>query len=592
MKIAICLSGFMRNWDFTKHSFIERLCESYDVDVFVDTYEQNYHEYSSGQEDVHLTQKDIVDALACIPAKMLRIEDRNKVLHHVIDVGEAYTHITGFGASMHESSGKGSDKLKIGYRIIDQMRKIEECNQLRLIYQERSGFVYDIVIRARFDMMYTTSLLIRYEDMVEGTIYTEDGSMGGFPRDGVVAGRSATMDMAFNTRFSKLPQLFLGDVVRGGPCVCGNIKPCCEMCAHSTIAHMCYMNNVKIQPGFIHGYIVRSPTSFAKSFTRHSHVEHPFSSLLLCDDKVTRKERLEKTYSATVQIQDLSMGERKLFMNAMFPKLVWSEDFVSDIPRIPRIPQLSSSTQTAPLSSTPALLGEKLPSMSTSSLCESATSCVVIVTSAKRGNYSQTLETLKSIRAKIPCAYIVLAEAREVNVYDINVLYEYVDKFVLFYNDVCAIPFLSHKSLGETYKLIQVLKHVRRSASIIFKISGRYVLNDKFKLDDFTNSSAVCAKIYNEAGDTEASHFNITKNEKSDYVCTNCMNTVMYSVPHTQRSTYESCLTMCLKEMWYNRSLDIEHALYNTLPKHIVHKVKHLGVQGVVGDVCQDVYEM
>lgn len=57
MRIAICLSGFIRTWEFTKWSLLNILCRDIEYDIFVHTYKQNYFEYSAGQQNVIYIQK-------------------------------------------------------------------------------------------------------------------------------------------------------------------------------------------------------------------------------------------------------------------------------------------------------------------------------------------------------------------------------------------------------------------------------------------------------------------------------------------------------------------------------------------------------
>ena len=76
MKIAICISGFIRTWENTKDSFIHTLCKDVTPDVFVHTYNQNYFECSAGKEDIIYSDDDIRDMFTDCNVKEIVIENR------------------------------------------------------------------------------------------------------------------------------------------------------------------------------------------------------------------------------------------------------------------------------------------------------------------------------------------------------------------------------------------------------------------------------------------------------------------------------------------------------------------------------------
>lgn len=517
-RIAICLSGFIRTWEYTRHSFLHKLCADYPVDVFVHTYEQNYHEYSADCEDVKITPNDVIGMLKGIPAKVIKLENRDIIIPKLKEDFNHLSHVKNFDYSIKESSDTDSKEIPLGYRIIDQLRKIEHCNELRKWYEKQNNVKYDIVIRARFDMFYISNLNIPYENMVEDEIYTEDGSMGGYPRDGVVAGRAETMDKAFNCRYSKLNELFLSKAIPGGSCDCGNIVPCCELCAHRTMAHLFDMNNIKVRTGFIHGMIMRSPETFVKPFF------------------------------GTVKFEQQDPFIQKGLYMSLFPELCYIEDLNDCIFDIP--PEKN----------------------------------IVLVTNAKR-DLVQTLETLKSVREKIPDSYIILLEAFKVDIKDIAGLYSYIDKYVLYHNDMDSVMFTKQKSLGETYKIRRALKHLPHE-NRLFKITGRYTFNNHFDYTNFiTSNENISAQVYNENTPENPSQnyfYNITKNEVPDYRITYCVNTTVYSVPSSCRRIYANAIHASLSILQQSNK-DIEHVLYELLDKNMFTNVQRLGIQGTIG---------
>ena len=65
MKIAICISGFLRTWEYTKKSFIEQLLqdESNEYHHFIHTYNQNLYEATAEKQDIFLSENEIKSLL-------------------------------------------------------------------------------------------------------------------------------------------------------------------------------------------------------------------------------------------------------------------------------------------------------------------------------------------------------------------------------------------------------------------------------------------------------------------------------------------------------------------------------------------------
>ena len=439
-----------------------------------------------------------------VPAKVIHIEDRDVVFPKLIQQFSHLSHLKNFKFDINESSDTDSQSIPLGYRVIDQFRKIEACDDIRKWYENNKGIKYDIVVRARFDTLYTSTLNIPYHNMLEDKLYTEEGTMLGYPREAVIAGRADTMDKVFNRRYSQLDKLL-------------NMEDP-EICPHRSITHMCKINDVEIVTGFINAVIMRS-------------------------DKLYHNQ-----YKATVKISEEDINTQKMLYTSLFPNLSYVEDLNNCIFDVP----------------------EKRN--------------IVIVTNAKR-NLSQTLETLKSARAKIPNAWIILLEAFKVNVDEISGLYPYVDRYVLFHNDSEADIHTRQKSLGEVYKTYRVLRHLPMS-NRLFKITGRYTLNDHFDIDNYLDDNHVCAQVFDnntEETPSENHSYNITLNEKPSYRPKYCMNTTIYSIPPCLRITHLNAVISSLRYLQSNPYQDLEHALYAHLEKDIYHNIPRLGIQGTVG---------
>lgn len=96
---------------------------------------------------------------------------------------------------------------------------------------------------------------------------------------------------------------------------------------------------------------------------------------------------------------------------------------------------------------------------------------------------TQTLHTIESIRTKIPNAKILLVEGGTKDVSDI--LEKYVDVYMYLGNIKRVQKAVSYKNkgMGEVVMLIEAYRKIR-DADFVFKISGRYFLNDHFCMKD------------------------------------------------------------------------------------------------------------
>ena len=96
----------------------------------------------------------------------------------------------------------------------------------------------------------------------------------------------------------------------------------------------------------------------------------------------------------------------------------------------------------------------------------------------------QTLQTINSIRKKVPGATIVLVEMglkRNIDTALINA----ADQFIYVGSNWLVKWSCNsmHKGLGEAMGLLIASSRIKTGAVLYFKISGRYLLNNEFKLD-------------------------------------------------------------------------------------------------------------
>lgn len=163
MKVALCLSGHVRNFIDCKSSFVEQVVNKYNPDIFVHTWdeygygrngsptnpinektllaiEKNKHlGLSSNTEFLRGTPKVNFDILSDLNVKEMCVENYDDIEDEIVKIAE-----------------KVKVKWDIDYppNFISALRKIKLCNDLRKKYQEINNVDYDIIVRSRFDLIY------------------------------------------------------------------------------------------------------------------------------------------------------------------------------------------------------------------------------------------------------------------------------------------------------------------------------------------------------------------------------------------------------------------------------------------------------
>ncbi len=169
----------------------------------------------------------------------------------------------------------------------------------------------------------------------------------------------------------------------------------------------------------------------------------------------------------------------------------------------------------------------------------------------------QTLQTVESIRVKVPGAKIILVESglQEALPFD---LAKKVDQYIYVGNKklVRLSCDSKQKSWGEIMMLYYAMKNFKFTADFYFKISGRYFLNEEFNLNDWQQGEFVLQYI------------------KEDYICTR-----LYGFRQSAFATWKFAL---LKGIPLTM---VAYPIENTLAKYIsrnqVHRLARLGVSGV-----------
>lgn len=139
MRIALILSGNIRTWDKCKNSYIG-LLEKYKPDVYISTYDKryDYHPYIKSTlkeyKDYTLSQIDIENHFKDIEVINMEIEKTTDI-DYLVNKEMLLFH---------------SDMRHIN-SCFKQFRKIQNCINNIIKYENENNFKYDYIIKMRFD---------------------------------------------------------------------------------------------------------------------------------------------------------------------------------------------------------------------------------------------------------------------------------------------------------------------------------------------------------------------------------------------------------------------------------------------------------
>jgi hypothetical protein len=235
---------------------------------------------------------------------------------------------------------------------------------------------------------------------------------------------------------------------------------------------------------------------------------------------------------------------------------------------------------------------------------------------SEQERFEQTLETIESIKEKVEDPYIVIFECSRVKISDEHqkILEEKCDLFldlskdksmeILYSNlDNFSSGVVFGKSLLETNGFFNCLNYIGENnlftdTTRIFKLTGRYVLNDDFQIKDYESNFLVGKYILK--------NYNYSEEEKVDfdpgselknvyaylYGCDGSTITGLWSFDRTLYYDTMNALSKSLRYMeqmiQYTSGIDIEHSLYKFIDKKDVISVNNLGLtvrKGLNGEV-------
>lgn len=228
--------------------------------------------------------------------------------------------------------------------------------------------------------------------------------------------------------------------------------------------------------------------------------------------------------------------------------------------------------------------------------------------------FNQTLKTIENIREKAPNSYIVLFECSYAPIQEShsNILREKCDLFLEFYEEPVISQLYKNiqsrpelitygKSLLETRGLINTLYEIAKhnlfsDAQRVFKMTGRYLLNDDFDIRDYESKfleNKYVVKKYDYLSQ-EAENYDEKELENVYaylYGAKGMMVTGLWSFDRmlfneTLDSLQKSFLYM-ERMIQYTAGTDVEHSLYRFINKDKLIPISNLGltvIKGMSGD--------
>ena len=218
--------------------------------------------------------------------------------------------------------------------------------------------------------------------------------------------------------------------------------------------------------------------------------------------------------------------------------------------------------------------------------------------------FLQTLDTIKSIKEKVPDAYILLYEGSE-NPIDVKyqtILEEQTDLYLECGSDLIMrgvyenlhhnpTKFIYGKSMLECRCLQVSLNHILENnlfndTTRVFKMSGRYKLNDDFNIDDY-KTSFLSNKYVMKYYDYEKRFVNPDNFYANIYGCKGSMITGLWSFDRFLFNdickVLEECFVYMEQAIQVTAGIDIEHSFYHFIDRDKILNVPVLGIDIIKG---------
>lgn len=196
----------------------------------------------------------------------------------------------------------------------------------------------------------------------------------------------------------------------------------------------------------------------------------------------------------------------------------------------------------------------------------------------KNTRFSQTKQTIESIKERVPNVKILLVECSNLSEEETSYLKKNVDYFINIYdiNNTFSVNdrvFSRSKSMGEGELLINGIEYIFKNNiefDNLFKISGRYTLGSFFNYDNFNNK------------------FIVVKNNTQPYQNYTALYTFLYKLDKGSSLKWYNYLKNSHKE--FEKCEAIEVIFANFIKKQNQENIIFIDKLGVNGNIAVDGY--
>jgi hypothetical protein len=194
MKIALCLSGHLRNFEKTYSTLSFHFLKDYDVDVFIHTWDK------LGFSCAFKTDQTLNDTVS----KESEINRLYKPKSMIIEPSD-------FVEDLKRQGNEYAPHLKNEPKHVGHMAsmfyKIYACNELKNKYQRDTGIQYDWIVRCRADLLFQNRVEIPKEQKASVVWTPQAGSNAGWYNDQFAIGLPNEMDL-YSSVFFDIPEYF------------------------------------------------------------------------------------------------------------------------------------------------------------------------------------------------------------------------------------------------------------------------------------------------------------------------------------------------------------------------------------------------
>lgn len=199
--------------------------------------------------------------------------------------------------------------------------------------------------------------------------------------------------------------------------------------------------------------------------------------------------------------------------------------------------------------------------------------------------YQQTLKTIESIRAKVPGARIVMTDSssQPLSSEQIDTLTANVDIFYPIERNLITEFFnssMSFKGDAELYQWYEIARLLRKHNLVgrrVFKISGRYHLNDDFDIAAYLDP-ALENKYVARINEWDVSFDNFVTRERVVY-----FETRLWSFCYSLFEEFEQLIPRLFRNMIFVDN-NLEKSMLQLIDHDKIVMFNPIGVQGYTGD--------